>query len=74
MVRDALPLPRIDEVLQAVHSSNWFTLFNMVQGYCQLAIEESDMRKTDFRARSAGCSYVIHMPFELSNAGSRLVT
>ena len=25
MVRDAFPLPRIDEALQAVHSSNWFT-------------------------------------------------
>ena len=24
MVRDAFPLPRIDEALQAVHSSNWF--------------------------------------------------
>ena len=28
-VRDAFPLSRIDKALQAVHSSNWFTSFNL---------------------------------------------
>ena len=27
VVRDAFPLPRIDEVLQAVHNCQWFTNF-----------------------------------------------
>ena len=45
MVRDTFPLPRIDEALQAVHSSNWFTSFNLAQGYHQLAMEESDNKK-----------------------------
>ena len=35
-VRDAFPLPRIDEALQAVHSSNWFSSFDLAQGYLQL--------------------------------------
>ena len=56
MVRDAFPLPRIDEALQAVHSSNWFSSFDLAQGYLQLAMEESDIKKTAFRARSTWAS------------------
>ena len=32
-IRDAFPLPHIDEALQAMHSSNVFTSFDLVQGY-----------------------------------------
>ena len=70
MVRDAFPLPRIDKGLQAVHSSNWFSSFDLVQGYLQLAMEESDIKKTAFRAGSTGLYEFTHMPFGLSNAGS----
>ena len=69
-VRDAFPLPRIDEALQAVHSSNWFSSFDLAQGYLQLAMEESDIKKTAFRAGSTGLYEFTHMPFGLSNAGS----
>ena len=70
MVRDAFPLPRIDEALQAVHSSNWFSSFDLVQGYLELAMEESDIKKTAFRASSMGLYDFTHMLFGLSNAGS----
>ena len=70
MVRDAFPLPRIDKALQAVHSSNWFSSFDLAQGYLQLAMEESDIKKTAFRASSMGLYEFTHMPFGLSNAGS----
>ena len=70
MVRDAFPLPRIDEALQAVHSSNWFLSFDLDQGYLQLAMEESDIKKTAFRASSMGLYKFTCMPFGLSNAGS----
>ena len=45
MVRDTFPLTGIDEALQAVHSSNWFSLFDLAQGYLQLAMEESDIKR-----------------------------
>ena len=32
-IRDAFPLPITDEALQAVHSSNWFSSFDLAQGY-----------------------------------------
>ena len=70
MVRDAFPLPRIDEALQAVHSSNWFLSFDLTQGYLQLAMEEDDIQKAAFRARSSGLYEFTHLPFGLSNAGS----
>ena len=69
-VRDAFPLPRIYEALQAVHSSNWFSSFDLAQGYLQLAMEESDIKKTAFRASSMGLYKFTHRPFGLSNAGS----
>ena len=70
MVRDTFPLPRIDEALQAVHSSNWFSSFDLAQGYLQLAMEESDIKKTAFRASSMGLYEFTCVPFGLSNAGS----
>ena len=69
-VRDAFPLPRIDKALQAVHSSNWFSSFDLAQGYLQLAMDESDIKKTAFRASSMGLYEFTHMPFALLNAGS----
>ena len=69
-VRDAFPLPQIDEALQAVHSSNWFTSFDLTQGYLQLAMEDNNIKKTAFRARSSGLYEFTHMPFRLLNSGS----
>ena len=69
-VRDTFQLPRIDEALQAVHSSNWLSSFNLAQGYLQLVTEESDIKKTAFRAGSMGLYKFTCMLFVLSNAGS----
>ena len=69
-IRDAFPLPHIDEALQAVHNCNVFTSFDLVQGYLQLAMAEEDIKKTTFRAGSSGLYKFTHMPFGLSNARS----
>ena len=42
-VRNAFPLPHIDKALQAVHTSNWFTIFDLAQGDFQLAMKEDDI-------------------------------
>ena len=70
MVRDAIPLPRIDKAPQAIHSSNLFSSFDLVQGYLQLAMEEGDIKKTAFKAGAMGLYEFTCMPFGLSNAGS----
>ena len=69
-IRDAFPLPRIDEALQVVHNCNVFTSFDLAQGYLQLAMAEEDIKKTAFRAGSSGLYEFTRMPFGLSNAGS----
>ena len=69
-IRDAFPLPHIDEALQVVHSSNVFTSFDLVQGYLQLAMAEDNIKKTAFRACCSGLYEFTHMPFGLSNARS----
>ena len=70
MVRDAFPLPQTDEVLQAVHSSNWFTSFDLAQAHLQLAMEDDNIKKIAFRLRSSGLYEFTHMLFGLLNAGS----
>ena len=69
-VCDSFPLPHIKEALQAVKAAVWFTSFDFVQGYLQLAMLESDIHKTVFRAGSSGLYKFTHMPFSLSNSGA----
>ena len=69
-VCDSFPLPHIKEALQAVKAAVWFTSFNFVQGYLQLAMLELDIHKTTFRAGSSGLYEFTHMPFGLSNSGA----
>ena len=70
VVRDAFPLTRIYEALQAVHNCQWFTSFDLAQGYLQMPVEEADIPKTAFRAGSSGLYEFTHMPFGLSNSRS----
>ena len=70
MVKDAFPLPCIDEALQAVHNCQWFTSFYLAQGYLQMPVEKADIPKTAFGAGLSGLNEFTHMPFGLSNSGS----
>ena len=70
LVRDAFPYHRlIDEALQPVNNCQWFTSFNLVQGYLQMPVAELDIHKTTFRAGSFGLYEFIYMPFRLSKSG-----
>ena len=70
VVRDAFPLPHIGEALQAVYNCQWFTSFDLVQGYLQMPVEEADIQKTAFRAGLSGLYEFTHMTFRFSNSGS----
>ena len=67
---DSLPLPWIEEALQAVKAAVWFTSFDLAQGYLQLAMDEADIHKTAFHAGSSGLYEFTRMPFGLSNVGA----
>ena len=70
MVRDAFPLPHIDEALQAMHNCKWLSSFDLAQGYLQMPVDEADIHKTAFQAGSSGLYEFTRMPFGLLNLGS----
>ena len=67
-LHDSFSLPRIEEALQALKATVWFTSFDLAQGYLQLAMDEADIHKTAFHAGSSGLYEFTRMPFGLSNA------
>ena len=68
-IHDSFPLPCVEEALQAVHSTVWFSSFDLAQGYLQMAMGEEDIGKTPFCAGSTGLYEFNLMPFGLTNAG-----
>ena len=67
-VKDAHPLPRIDDLLDALHGDHWFSTLDLKSGYWQIPIMERDKEKTAFRT-SSGQQYEFNqVPFGLCNA------
>ena len=67
-IKDAFPLPRIDESLDSLHGAKLFSSIDLAQGYLQCAMDERDMHKTAFRAGSSGLYEFTRLPFGLCNA------
>ncbi|XP_044198452.1 uncharacterized protein LOC122974482 [Thunnus albacares] len=46
--KDAYPLPRIEESLDALTGAKWFTTLDLASGHYQVPVAETDEYKTDF--------------------------
>lgn len=66
-VKDAQPLPRIDDTLEALHGSRWFSTLDLQSGYWQIPIREKDKRKTAFCTRDIQLWEFEVLPFGICN-------
>lgn len=66
-VRDAFPLPRIDESLDALHGAKLFSTCDLASGFHQIAMDPDHQHKTAF-ATPFGLYEYTRMPFGLCNA------
>lgn len=65
--RDCYPIPRIDESIDTLTGSKWFSTLDLASGYWQVEVNPEDKEKTAFSTHMGLFQFNV-MPFGLSNA------
>jgi len=60
--KDAHPLPRVDDLLDALHGSHYFSTLDLRSGYWQVSVADKDREKTAFITPD-GLWEFIRLPF-----------
>lgn len=66
-IKDAYPVPRIDETFDALGGAKWFSTLDLASGYWQVALDEEASQKSTFVVRNGLYRWKC-MPFGLCNA------
>lgn len=53
------PIPRKDDIIDALQGSHWFSCMDLLSGYYQLALRESDRRLTAFSTPTGHYEYLV---------------
>jgi transposase InsO family protein len=67
-IRNAYPIPRIDETLDSLAGAKWFTTLDLKSGYWQVELEEEHKERTAFTVGPLGFFQCERMPFGLTGA------
>ena len=67
-IKDAYSLPCIDETLNSLQGSQWFSSLNLKSGYWQVETDEESKPLTTFAVGPLGFYKCDRMPFRLTNA------
>ena len=64
--KDANPIPQVDDALDTLSGSQWFTTLDMISGYWQVEMDPGDGEKTAFCTQEGLFEFKV-MPFGLCN-------
>ena len=70
-IKDAYSLPRINEILDSLQGSQWFSSLNLKSGYWQVKMDEESKPLTAFTVGPLGFYECERMPFGLTNTPAK---
>ena len=66
-VKDAFPLPRIDDIMDSLQGQKYFSSLDLTSGYWQVEMDKDSSKKTAFSVPTGHFEWKV-MPFGLCNA------
>ncbi|XP_063627002.1 uncharacterized protein LOC134798550 [Cydia splendana] len=68
--KDAYPIPQIDDTLEKLRNAQYFSKFDLKNGYWNVSLEESSRPLTAFTVPGRGLFHFKVMPFGLHSSGA----
>ncbi len=67
-VKDAFPIPKIEQTCDALRGAKWFSSMDLATGYWQVLVAPEHRHKTAFLTPDGGLYEYVRIPFGLCNA------